>query len=309
MNIIKYRTVYFIIGAILVVASIVTIAVNGLNFGIEFTGGSILEVAYETERPDIVELRNAVSVAGFDAQVQYLGDSESILLRTRELSENEKATLFDVIAPLSELEPTLVRADTVGPTIGSELRTKALIAIALVSVLIILFIAYVFRKVSKPVSAWKYGVVAILALLHDIIIPIGIFAFFGWEITSLFVVGLLSILGLSINDTIVVFDRIRENLRESYREDASHVTEDFEEIVGYSLSQTIGRSINTSLTLVFVLLALIIFGPESTQSLAIVLLIGITLGTYSSIFLASPLLVTLSNMTKKDSSSENEVVL
>jgi preprotein translocase subunit SecF len=180
----------------------------------------------------------------------------------------------------------------VSPIIGSELLEKGWIALGLVTVCIILFIAFAFRHVSKPVASWKYGIVAIITLIHDVLIPTGLFAFLGHingaEVDSLFIVGLLTILGISINDTIVVFDRIRENLRlnEEVRK-----KESYEEVVGRSIMQTLARSINTSLTVVIVLLALYILGPQTTQNFALTLIVGMIAGTYSSIFLASPLLV------------------
>jgi preprotein translocase subunit SecF len=197
---------------------------------------------------------------------------------------------------IDEQAPQVERLNTVGPSIGKEVRSKAFLAIALVVVAIILYIAFVFRKVSPGIeedaekipSSWKYGFIAILALLHDIAIPIGVFALFQIEISSLFVVGLLSILGLSVNDTIVVFDRIRENLTTNKEEKTK---ESFAATVGRALRQTMARSINTSLTLLIVLGALLAVGPVAIQELALVLLIGTFVGTYSSIFIASPLLV------------------
>ena len=156
----------------------------------------------------------------------------------------------------------------------------------------IVFIAWAFRGVSKPVQSWKYGIVAIVTLLHDILVPAGLFAilgrFVGAEVDALFIVALLTILGISINDTIVVFDRIRENLR--FNEDKGR-REEFEEVVGRSITQTIARSINTSLTVVIVLAALYLLGPVVTKNFALTLIVGMIAGTYSSIFLASPLLV------------------
>ena len=172
------------------------------------------------------------------------------------------------------------------------MRIKALLAFSIVVVAIVLFIAYVFRHVSKPVSSWKYGVISIIALLHDVIIPVGLFAILGSvvgaEIDVLFIVALLTILGYSVNDTIVVFDRVRENLRENQQLKRK---EDFELTVGKSLNQTFARSINTSLTTTLVLLALFFFGGVATQNFALVLIMGIVAGTYSSLCLASPLLV------------------
>lgn len=270
-------------------ASIVVIAVKGLDLNIEFTGGSITEVSYE-ERPSVDLVKSALTAFDFEAQVQNLGDS-SVIIRTRELAEADRGVLLAALEIDGQV-PELERLNTIGPTIGKELREKAILSLILVAIAIVLFIAFAFRRVAKPVSSWKYGVIAVIALLHDVLIPLGVFSLLDKEIGTLFVVGLLSILGLSVNDTIVVFDRIRENLQE-HKDDAE---ESFNSIVGISLRQTIARSINTSATLIAVLLALVLVGPFATRDLAFVLLIGTVLGTYSSIFLASPLLTLL---TKK----------
>ena len=192
------------------------------------------------------------------------------------------------------------RFDSIGPSIGSELQTRSVYAIILVILAIALFIAFAFRHVSKPVSSWKYGIVALLSLAHDVIIPIGAFAvmghFMGAEVDTLFVTAILVVLGFSVHDTIVVFDRVRENLR---RLEEKGMKESFEETVGKSVSQTLGRSINTSLTTVLALLALYFFGATATHYFSLTLLIGIVAGTYSSVFLGSPLLVTLQKMQKE----------
>jgi preprotein translocase subunit SecF len=178
--------------------------------------------------------------------------------------------------------------DSIGPSVGKELTSKAIMAIILVSLAIICFIAFAFRKVSKPVSSWKYGIIAVITLFHDVAIPVGVFTllshFQGVEVDTLFVVAVLTILGLSVSDTIVVFDRIRENLR-------NRVSTSFDETVGRSLEQSYVRSICTSLTVILVLLSLFFFGPSSTKYFALMLTAGMFFGTYSSIFLASPLLV------------------
>jgi preprotein translocase subunit SecF len=178
--------------------------------------------------------------------------------------------------------------NSIGPSIGAELRRKAIVSLSAVILAIILFIAYAFRKVSKPVSSWKYGIIAIVTLLHDVAIPVGFFTLLSHyshvEVDTLFVVAVLTILGLSVSDTIVVFDRVRENIK-------NRLSDNFPETVGKSLEQVYTRSINTSLTVILVLLALVFFGPASTKYFAMMLAAGMFFGTYSSIFLASPLLV------------------
>ncbi len=292
MFIIKNRKIFFIISAVLVSAAIFSIATFGLNLGIDFKGGSILEVSYSDDRPElaVVNERIASSVLG-QVIVQPTGKS-GFIIRTEGSGEENRQALLSALSLGGELKIKEERFNAVGPTIGAELRSKAWIAIATVVIAIILFIAFVFRHVSEQVSSWKYGVIAIVALAHDIIIPTGIFAYLGYEIDSLFVIALLAILGLSINDTIVVFDRIRENLK-------NKISKDFGEVVGKSLQQTFTRSINTSLTTLFVLLTLYFIGPESTQNFALALALGIFFGTYSSIFLASPLLVAMEKWRKK----------
>ncbi|MBI2120896.1 MAG: protein translocase subunit SecF, partial [Parcubacteria group bacterium] len=192
--------------------------------------------------------------------------------------------------------PIEKRFTSIGPVIGHELRAKAWVSIMAVLLAIVLFVAFAFRKVSLPVSSSKYGLITIVALAHDIIVPTGALALLGYfsgvEADVLFVTAILTILGFSVHDTIVVFDRVRENLK-------LKVSENFSEVVGTSLRQTFVRSINTSLTVILVLAALLYFGPASTHNFSLILLIGIIAGTYSSVFLASPLLVLAEELQKK----------
>jgi len=293
MKIIKTRKVFLMISLGLVIISLVITAVRKTDYSIEFTGGSIVEVSYEN-RPSVEELRSAVAVAGFEARVQPFGE-DGYIVRTRFVDESERKELIAALTSFESIS-SIERFNIIGPSVGKELRTKSLYALIFVSIGIVLFVAYAFRKVSKPVSSWKYGLVAVIALFHDIIIPVGVLSLLGTEIDTLYVVGLLSILGLSVNDTIVVFDRIRENLTEQEEENTE---KPFVEIVGNAINDTITRSIMTSLTLVVVLLGLYIFGPVATQTLALVLLLGTVVGTYSSIFLASPLLTTMVSHKKE----------
>ncbi len=292
MFIIKHRNIFFIISTILVLGSLFSIFSNGLKLGIDFKGGSILEVSYVGERPDvaIVKERIGEEVLG-SVLVQPTGE-QGFIIRTEGSTEEDRQTLLAALVLPDGSTPTEERFNAIGPTIGAELRAKAWVAIATVVVAIIFFIAYVFRGVSYPVSSWKYGLIAIVALIHDVVIPTGIFALLGYEVDSLFVIALLAILGLSINDTIVVFDRVRENLR-------LKISSNFGETVGKSLRQTFTRSINTSLTTLAVLLTLYFIGPESTKNFALVLSLGMVFGTYSSIFLASPLLVAVEKWQKE----------
>ena len=304
MFVIKYRKIFFIFTGVIVISAIFSIIFFGLNFGSDFTGGAIIEISYETadfekekrlSKEALEERLRNLPIGGFS--IRPTGD-DSYILRTRNLTENERIDVMDALSFNGEKTVIQKRFNSIGPTIGSELRNKALVAIGIVIIAIVLFIAFVFRKVSKPISSWKYGIVAILALIHDILVPVGIFAFLGYmiavEIDILFVMALLAILGYSINDTIVVFDRVRENLRFN---NENRIKEEFDITVGKSLNQTYMRSINTSLTTLFALLALFFVGSEATQNFALVLIIGIITGTYSSIFFATPLLITIQRLS------------
>lgn len=283
MFIINNKNIFIGLSVIFVLTALTFVFVKGFNWGIDFVGGTITEVAYTDTRPAIDEVAAAIDEAGIkDARIQPTGES-GFIVRTRVLTQSEQATLESALSSGGEQEMTVLRTDSIGPTLGKELRSKAWIAIGTAVIAIILYIAYVFRKVSEPVSSWKYGVVAIIALAHDVIIPAGFFAALGYEIDSLFVVALLAILGLSVNDTIVVFDRIRENLLKK-------TAKGFSNTVGKSLEQTFVRSINTSATVLIVLAALYFVGPEATKHFVLALALGMFFGTYSSIFLASPLL-------------------
>jgi preprotein translocase subunit SecF len=272
----------------------------GFNFGIDFKGGSVLEVSYSEQRPSMEEVKTSLSVLNMGAYtLQPVGDN-SYMIRTKELNNSEKNSLFNAMTLQGKSQGTIEQFNSVGPVVGNELKSKAIVAIVLVIAFIVLFITFAFRKVSHPVSSWKYGLATVIALAHDVVVPTGIFIvwihFMGGEIDLLFVTAILAILGYSVHDTIVVFDRIRENLR--INKD-SGLKEKFDQVVGKSLTQTMGRSINTSLTIFLVLLALFFFGAEVTRNFSFVLLVGIVAGTYSSIFLASPILVWLEGLQNK----------
>jgi len=294
MNIIANKKIFFIISAILVGVSLTVIFVWGLPLGIDFKGGTLLEVEYINERPEISSIESSLGELPLGGiRVQETGERGAII-RTRALVENEHVQIISLLKKGGQ-DIIERRFTSIGPVLGEELRAKATEALILTVIVIVIFIAYVFRRVSHPVRSWKYGVVAIIALLHDIIIPTGVFAFlgkfYGAEVDALFITALLAILGLSVNDTIVVFDRVRENLK-------NKISKDFKETVNTSLNQTLARSINTSVTTILVLIALLFIGPESTQFFVFVLITGLIAGTYSSIFLASPLLVYLEGRQK-----------
>lgn len=283
MFIIKYKNLFFAISGILILLAIVAMFLKGFNVGIDFTGGSLLEVSYTTARPDMATLETALKDKFPGTHVQVSGDKD-LIVRTKDLSDKEHTDLVAALSLSGQSQLTEKQFNSIGPTIGKELRSRAWVAILTVLLGIILFITFAFRKVSEPISSWKYGLITFVSLAHDIIIPAGLFAFLGKEVNSLFVVALLSILGISVHDKIVVFDRVRENLR-------LHTTKVFGETVGKSIEQTFTRSVNTSLTILVVLGALWFIGPESTRDFSLLLFAGVFIGTYSSIFFASPLLV------------------
>ncbi len=296
MFVIKYQKLFIGLSVAFVVLATVAIIAFGLKPGIDFTGGSALELSYTGTRPETAVIDERITNVGFGgALIQSTGE-KNISIKTRELTDTERATLINAATANGTDPATQESFTTIGPSVGKELKAKAILSIVLVLVSIILFVAYAFRKVSKPVSSWKYGFAVIIALVHDIIIPTGVFALLGHlmgaEVDTLFIVALLTTLALSVSDTIVVFDRVRENI-------GLNSGKPFSQIVGESLSQTFARSINTSLTVLVMVLALAIFGPSSTQLFATVLAIGMFFGTYSSVFLASPLLVLMAGKGKK----------
>lgn len=298
MFVIRYKKLFISISAVLVALSLASIFIFGLRPGIDFKGGSSLELSYTGERPDIATLQNVFTNSGFgDASVQPFG-ADGVLIKTRTLSDADRQTLVTTATVGGTYQVEQKSFTTIGPSVGTEMKRKAIASIILVLLAIVFFVAYAFRKVSAPVSSWRYGLVVITALAHDIIIPTGIYALLGYtmgvEVDTLFIVALLTTLGLSVSDTIVVFDRIRENLRLTPHKP-------FDQLVGESLSQTAVRSINTSVVVLFMVLALVFFGPQSTQLFSIVLAIGMFFGIYSSIFLASPLLVVIEKLQKRSS--------
>lgn len=287
-NIIKHRAIWLSISAVLVTAAIISLLTWGLKFGIDFTGGSLMEVKFANSQPSVISVQEQLA----DLEISSIivqPTEDSIILRFKESDENSHKLVKEKLALLPEAEAGMeeLRFESVGPSIGEELRSKSFWLMFFVIMIIIIYIALVFQKVSRPVASWKYGLIAIIALFHDIIIILGIFAFlgkfYGIEINTTFVVAILTILGYSVNDTIVVFDRTRENLPKS--------NVDFPSTVNTSVNQTLVRSLSTSFTTVLVLLAIFFLGGDSVSDFVLALIIGIIFGTYSSIFLANPLLV------------------
>ena len=291
MFVLKYKKIFIGLSASLVALSLLLLFVFGLNVGIDFKGGALTEVVYTAERPEQAGLNESFNKLELGLVLLQPAGENGYIIKTRDLSDSEHAVLLQTMSQDGKYALSEQSFNSIGPSVGRELTRKAILSVLLVSLAIILFIAFAFRKVSKPVSSWRYGIIAIVTLLHDVIIPIGIFVLLshyrGAEIDTLFVVAILTILGLSLSDTIVIFDRIRENLRDQ----ALHSKMKFYEVVGKSLDQSYARSIATSLTVILVLLALFFFGPATTRYFALMLTAGMFFGTYSSIFLASPLLV------------------
>lgn len=283
---IKYSKVYYIFSIILIVASIACFLSFGLKFSIEFTGGSIIEAEFKGNRPSNEEISKVLS--GFDLGdiVIQPTDEKGVILRFKGIDEQTHQNIISKLNELGGIEEK--RFDYIGPSIGKELKSKTQLAILLTLLAITFYIAFAFRKVSRPVSSWKYGAASLIALVHDIIIPIGVFSvlgkFYNIEITIPIIAALLTILGFSVHDTIVIFDRIRENIMK-------RGTNSFKDTVDWSLNQTIGRSISTVVSVLIVLFSLFIFGGPTLKYFSLALIIGITAGAYSSIFLAGPLLV------------------
>jgi len=288
-KIIQNRKIWLSVSSVLVAASVVVLIVFGLNFGIDFTGGGLLEVRFlGGEKPSTEEIKTALNDLDLGSLTVQPTEDNGVLLRFQDISEAKHQEILrrlNVLNKKSNIEE--LRFDSVGPSIGEELKRKSVYAIFFVLIAIVLYIAWAFRKVSKPIASWKYGVIAIITLFHDVMITIGVFVilgrYFNVEINAPFVAAILTVLGYSVNDTIVIFDRIRENLPKS--------DENFEKTINISVNQTFARSINTSLTTILVLLSIVFFGGQTIKSFALALSIGVFVGTYSSIFLAAPLLV------------------
>jgi len=286
------RNLWFTISLIVIIPGLVALIFSGLKLGIDFTGGSLWEVHFDqpTTPEEIISALNGAGIEQTIVQHSGPATDETYLIRMPEVREgSEQKTgleqaLTTGIGPFTELEYS-----TVGGALSSEIRNRAILAVAIASIGILLYMAYAFRNTQNPML---YGMSALVAMLHDVLIVLGVFSILGLlfnvQIDALFITALLTVIGFSVHDTIVVFDRIRENL-------AKNKDESFEHVVDYSLAQTVVRSLNTSMTVIFTLLALVLFGGGSTRMFVLALLIGTISGTYSSIFNASQLLVAWEN--------------
>ena len=285
MNLMKYKLLYFLFSTLLILPGLYYLVTSGLKLGIDFTGGALLEYKVE-QTVGGEQLREVISKQGIEVGQITTSGENTYIIRTKPV---EQGKLNELNTKLTEEfgQVEVRRTENVGPVIGKELEQKAILATAVASLAIVLYIAFSFRKVPKPTSSWRFGATAIVALIHDVLMVVGAFAilgrYWGVEIDILFVTALLTVIGFSVHDTIVVFDRIRENL-------IKNINRKFTEVANISVVQTLGRSLNTSLTVVFVLLALLLFGGETIKWFVVALLIGIISGTYSSIFNATALL-------------------
>lgn len=350
IKIIQNRRIWLTLSGLLMLISVISLFLFRINFGIDFTGGSLLEVEFKSMRPSVQEVQDSLTDLDLGSLIVQPVDEKGLILRFQSTSEekhqdalrrlnslvakntelindvsntqkdNNKSSSTENLVDIegdntdnltittNETDEALeespdaemagleeLRFDSVGPVIGQELKQKSITAMVIVLIAIVLYIAWTFRKVSKPVASWKYGITAIIALFHDVVITMGAFSILGKiysiEVNTAFVAAILTVVGYSVNDTIVVFDRIRENLPKS--------DDNFENTVNSSVNQTITRSLNTSITTLIVLLSILFFGGSTIRDFILALSIGVFIGTYSSIFLASPILVVWEKFTKK----------
>ena len=285
-KIMRFKFLYFILSLLIILPGLYFLITSGLKLGIDFTGGALLEYRFEKQL-NIENLKSEITRHGIEVGTINSSGENTYLIRTKPIEQNKLNNLKnDLIKKFGKMDER--RVENVGPVIGVELERKALYALILASIAIVFYIAYSFRKMPKPQSSFRFGIAAVVALIHDVLVVVGVFAilgkFSGVEVDTLFVTALLTVIGFSVHDTIVVFDRIRENL-------IKHMGKKFIDIANLSVVQTLGRSLNTSLTVVFVLTALLLFGGETIKWFIVALLVGIISGTYSSIFNATALLV------------------
>lgn len=311
MFIIKHKWIFLSFSTILLVGSLVLLFTTGIRKGIDFTGGTDVVIAYNgysansDGKINLDFIKNNLIEKGFKVKsinlqnINASGTAYVDIKLTGDIRESNRVEFEDAWSfnHDTHYEAKQISENIIGPSMGKELTKKAFTSVILVSLIMLIFIAYSFREVSKPVSSWKFGLFTVVALAHDIIITLGVYVILGItdgaEIDSLFILALLTIMAISMADTIVVYDRIRENLKRRKG------GETFEETVGISIDQTLLRSFNTSLAVLLVLFALFFFGPASIHDFTLTLIVGMTIGTYSSIFIASPLLVITEKIRNK----------
>ncbi|MCR4333563.1 MAG: protein translocase subunit SecF [Patescibacteria group bacterium] len=297
MFIIAHRRFFFWLTGVILAAAVGAILVWGLPLGIDFTGGSMMQVDYPNGRPALADVEQQISAVQIGKVSLRASGTNAISIRTRTQTPAEHDA---VLAAISDAGATELAYTSVGPALGSQFTNKALWAIFAVILVIVLYIAFAFRHVSRPVPSWGYGLTVVAMLIIDLIVPAGFYAayahFTGAEVDSLFIVAMLALLGYVVNDVIVIFDRVREHL---HRNETLGLKESFEDTIGKSINETMTRSINTSLTVVLALLALIYFGAEATRNFALVMLVGVVAGTFSSIARSAPLLIPLARWFEK----------
>jgi preprotein translocase subunit SecF len=293
-NTLKYYKFWFTVSGLILAFGVISLAMYGLKLGIDFRGGSLTELRFD-QPYDLNKVRDTLNKQNISNYQLQTSSATDLLIKTENLDKDKHDQME---AALSKEVGTFKEAqyDSIGPVIGNELKKNAIYQLLLVSLGIVCYIGYAFRKVSKPVTSWRFGWAAVIALFHDLLFVLGFFSilghFKGVEVDSLFVTAMLTVLGFSVHDTIVVFDRIRENLK-------VYAGESIEYVVNHSIAQTIVRSLNTSLTVLFVLLSLLLFGGDTIRYFVLALFVGIIVGTYSSIFIASPVLVLWQNWKTK----------
>lgn len=297
LQIIQKRKFAYLFSGIVTVASLVLLVTIGLKLGIDFKGGTLMEVQFAKDPvPQVAEIEQALSEISLQSLTIQQSDNRSVLLRYLASDENANE---QVLGKLKGLDPGIkqLRTDFIGASVSDQIKKNAISGVILSLLGIAGYIAWAFRRVSGVIGSWEYGGGAIIALAHDIIVVVGVFVLLGWrydiEVGIPFIAALLTILGYSVNDTIVVYDRVRENLLRASKK------EDFEITVNRSINETLGRSINTSLTVIITLFAITLFGGESIRYFGLALLVGVIFGTYSSIYIASALLVTRYKMKTK----------
>lgn len=298
MYIIQHRGLFFWITGVILAAAISAIVFLGLPLGIDFTGGSLIQVRYADQVPSLAAIEEqATTVSVGKVSVRAVG-ADGVAIRTRSLTETEHGAILAAIS--AEIPATELAYTSVGPALGSQFTNKAIWAIFAVVLVIVLYIAFAFRRTSGPVPGWGYGLTVVAMLAIDLIVPTGFYAalcyYTGVQVDSLFIVALLALLGYCVNDVIVIFDRIREHLS---RNEKLGIKESFEETIGKSINETMTRSINTALTVVLALIALIYFGAPATRDFALVMLVGIVIGTFSSIARSAPLLIPIARWFAK----------
>lgn len=292
MNIpfVKYRKICFIFSGILIVGSLVCLIIFGLKLGIDFTGGSILELEFKTVRPANQEIGESLKEFNLGEISIQPANEKGLILRMKDISEDVHQQIIQKLKANGELEEK--RFESIGPVIGQELKEKAKLLIAISLLSIVFYIAIAFRKVQKPLSSWQYGIASLFILSHDILIPLGVFAllgkFYQVQLTIPIICAILTVVGYAINNVVVVYDRLRENLLRGVFRD---FVLGFEEATNKAINQTLTRQLNTSLTTLFPLIAIFFLGGETLKYFALTLILGIIAGTYSSIFLATPILV------------------